>query len=97
MKHVLLIAATTLLCSCAAHAPRTVVYPSSGTVIVKAPKNKKCQIIKPEQPEPLKRPLPLEDPQKLIDLLTVKLDQWAGPGGYGDKIEKAIDICNRKR
>ncbi len=47
----------------------------------------KCNL--PRQPSPLARPLPLENPQKLIDRLTVKLDEWAGPNGYGDKVEKA--------
>lgn len=79
-----------LMCSCAASIPS----PSATEIVVVA--QKKCYIVKPAQPKDLSRPLPIENPKKLIDLLTNKLNEWAGPGGYGDKVERMTVKCPRR-
>lgn len=53
---------------------------------------KPCPVTAPERPAPLERPLP-ETPAQLIDVLTAKLAEWSGPGGYGDKASAAIATC----
>lgn len=51
-----------------------------------------CPVTRPERPAPLAKPLPTA-PRALIDLLTAKLLEWAGPGGYGEKADAAIETC----
>lgn len=53
-----------------------------------------CPVEQPRRPAPLERPLP-DNAAGLIDLLTAKLTEWAGDGGYGDQAEAAIDTCTR--
>lgn len=59
---------------------------------VKVEVQKPCPVTKPVIPAKLTRPLP-SDPARLIDLLTAKLLQWAGPGGYGERADAALDTC----
>lgn len=54
--------------------------------------SKPCPVTKPDKPAPLARPLPNTAAQ-LIDVLTAKLTEWAGDGGYGDKADAAIGVC----
>lgn len=51
-----------------------------------------CPVTKPAPPSPLVRPLP-SDPARLVDLLVAKLIEWAGPGGYGERADAALDTC----
>lgn len=51
-----------------------------------------CPVTKPVIPDKLERPLPT-DPARLIDLLVAKLTEWAGPGGYGERADAAIETC----
>lgn len=53
-----------------------------------------CPVTKPVTPEKLKRPLP-KDPARLLDLVTAKLLEWAGPGGYGERANAAIETCTK--
>jgi len=53
---------------------------------------KPCPAERPARPGPLARPLP-SDAGRLVDLLTAKLEEWAGSGGYGDKADAAISRC----
>lgn len=51
-----------------------------------------CPATRPERPAPLARPLPT-DANALAAVLLSKLIEWAGPGGYGDRADTALDIC----
>jgi hypothetical protein len=53
---------------------------------------KPCPVTKPVRPAPLARPLPA-DPGALVSLLTSKLLEWAGPGGYGESADSKLDTC----
>lgn len=53
-----------------------------------------CPVAKPARPAPLARPLP-NDPGRLVDLLTAKLTEWAGAGGYGERADAALESCLR--
>lgn len=53
-----------------------------------------CPVAVPERPGTLERPLP-EDAGRLVDLLTAKLKEWAGPGGYGDQADAALRTCTK--
>lgn len=53
---------------------------------------KPCPVQKPDRPAPLARPLP-GDSTQLAALLALKLADWAGPGGYGDRAEMALNRC----
>ncbi len=53
-----------------------------------------CPVTKPVTPAPLARPLPA-DPARLLDLVVAKLTEWAGPGGYGERADAAIETCTR--
>lgn len=95
MRLLLFLAVPILLSSCAASAPSPTLKapPKKATVItvveqqdpVITVKGRRCKFVKPAQPKPLTRPLPLENPQKLIDVLTNKLLEW---DGYGDKVDR---------
>lgn len=54
-----------------------------------------CPAKRPDRPSALARPLP-DTPAQLIDLLTAKLTEWAGAGGYGDKADAAIALCTKE-
>lgn len=99
MRYLLIAVAAILVGSCASHTPQTKNTTQTRVVTVvktvKAPKAKKCIVAKPVRPKSLPDTLPFESPKTLIDILTNKLNEWAGPGGYGDKVEKAINVCNR--
>lgn len=53
-----------------------------------------CPVTKPVTPGKLDRPLPA-DPARLVDLLVAKLLEWAGPGGYGERADSAIETCTK--
>lgn len=53
-----------------------------------------CPVERPRRPDRLARPLP-DNPAQLIDLLAAKLLEWAGPGGYGDRADAAIETCTK--
>lgn len=53
-----------------------------------------CPVVKPPLPEKLARPLP-SNPARLVDLLTAKLIEWAGPGGYGERADAALTTCTK--
>ena len=53
---------------------------------------KPCPVKRPALPKPLARPFPT-DPARLVDLLTAKLTEWAGAGGYGERADGAILRC----
>lgn len=94
MRLLLFLAVPVLLTSCAANAPSPLLKapPKKATVItvveqqdpVITVKGRRCKFVKPAQPKPLARPLPVENPQKLIDVLTDKLIEW---DVYGDKVD----------
>lgn len=53
-----------------------------------------CPATKPTKPKSLVRPLP-KDAGRLVDLLVAKLTEWAGPGGYGERADSALDTCTK--
>lgn len=53
-----------------------------------------CPAERPKVPAKLQRPLPT-DPARLVDLLVAKLTEWAGPGGYGERANAALDLCTK--
>lgn len=53
-----------------------------------------CPVTKPARPAPLAKPLPTA-PRALIDILTAKLKEVLGGGGYVDQADAALDICTR--
>lgn len=85
-----LVMAALILAGCGDH-PQ-----SAGTKVVYQTVYKEtqrpCPVTKPERPAPLARPLPA-DPGALVDVLTAKLEEWAGKGKYGDRADAAIDTC----
>lgn len=54
-----------------------------------------CPVAIPQRPAPLARPLP-DSPARLVDLLTAKLKEWAGEGGYGDRADAALHTCTEE-
>lgn len=89
--HILLFAAALLVPACARTPPPA---PATKVVfqdVIKEVK-KPCPVEQPKQPDKLARPLPAS-PAQLIDLLTAKLTEWAGDGGYGDQASAAIATC----
>lgn len=53
-----------------------------------------CPVTKPPRPAPIAKPLPTA-PRALIDVLTAKLKEVLGAGGYVDQAAAALDICTR--
>lgn len=53
-----------------------------------------CPAKKPTAPAPLEKPLPT-DLGALVDVLTAKLAEWAGRGGYGERAEAALEVCTK--
>ncbi len=51
-----------------------------------------CPVTEPKRPDPLPKPLP-SDLGALVDVLTGKLLEYAGPGKYADQAQSALDIC----
>ena len=62
------------------------------TVVVVKEVQRPCPVTKPERPAPLAQPLP-GDAVQLAALLGAKLAEWAGPGGYGERADAAIERC----
>lgn len=76
------------------------VRPAPGTKVVYQDvvreTQRPCPGPKPIRPGALPRPLP-ESPARLIDLLTAQLAKWAGPGGYGDQADAALERCMKEQ
>lgn len=53
---------------------------------------KPCPVTIPAKPAPLAKPLPTKS-DALIAVLTGKLLQYAGAGGYAEKADEAIRLC----
>lgn len=51
-----------------------------------------CPVKKPERPAKLARPLPTDSIGALA-LVTAKLLELTGPGGYVDRADAALDTC----
>lgn len=51
-----------------------------------------CPVTKPSRPAPLAKPYP-SDAVQLAAALTAKLLEYAGPGGYAERADAAIDRC----
>lgn len=95
MRYLLAGVIAILVGSCASHPPQATsktIITAPTTVIVRAPKQKKCKVVKPPRPKPLPDTLPFDSPKQLIDLLTVKLTEWSQ---YGDKVEQSLNGCRR--
>ena len=86
----LIIAVGLLLVACSTPQPGIEIR----TVEVLKEVQRPCPVVKPKQPGKLARPLPA-DPARLIDLLLAKLTEWAGPGGYGERADTAIETCTK--
>ena len=54
-----------------------------------------CPVAIPERPAPLVRPLP-EDSTQLSALLGLKLAEYAGPGGFADRVLAALVLCTKE-
>jgi hypothetical protein len=71
---------------------------SAGTKVVYQTVEKEvqrpCPVTVPTKPAPLAKPLP-SDPARLVDLLTAKLIEWAGTGGYGERADDALKVCTK--
>lgn len=84
-----LLFAALLLAGCARTPPPAVeVRTVRQTVEVQRP----CPVTIPKRPAPLARPLP-GDAVALAATLGEKLSEWAGPGGYGDRAQRALERC----
>jgi hypothetical protein len=88
----LLASALAVLASCAQHPE------SAGTKVIYQTVDKEvqrpCPVTKPVRPAPLAKPLP-SDVARLVDLLTAKLIEYAGNGGYADRADAALTICTK--
>lgn len=90
LRAIPVISAALLLISCATAAPPGI---RAETVEVVREVQRPCPVTKPVRPKPIGA-LPT-DLQALAAVLGGKLLEWAGPGGYGDRAEAAIDTCTR--
>lgn len=86
-----ILAATMLLTSCA-HAP--VLVPATRVVYkdVVVQVQRPCPAKVPKRPDPLAKPLPT-DLGPLLDVVSAKLEEWAGKGAYGEKADAALKTC----
>lgn len=86
-----IVAPAILLSACAttnAPPPAVQIRTVTKTVEVQRP----CSVTKPVRPAPLTKPIPT-DAIALAAALALKLAEWSGPGGYGDRAASAIDTC----
>lgn len=51
-----------------------------------------CPVTKPVKPAPIAKPYP-SDAVQLAALLALKLAEYAGPGGYAERADAAIERC----
>lgn len=79
------------LASCAGPTPPVRVEIQERVVEVPRP----CPAERPARPAPLARPLPV-DPVDLTLVLTAKLLEYAGAGGYADRADTSLAICTRE-
>lgn len=78
------------LAACGATTPHPAVEVRTVTVVKEV--QKPCPVQKPDRPAPLARPLPVDSTQ-LAALLSLKLLEYAGPGGYAEKADLALKRC----
>lgn len=55
---------------------------------------KPCPVTKPVRPAPLAKPMPT-DLARFAATVLAKLTEYAGPGGYADRADAAIDQCKK--
>jgi len=79
-----------MLAACGTDQSRPAVEIRTVTKTIEA--QKPCPVTKPARPASLPRPLPT-DATKLVIALTLKLAEWAGPGGYGERADSALTTC----
>lgn len=53
-----------------------------------------CPVTKPTRPAPLPKPMPT-DLARFAATVLAKLAEYAGPGGYADRADAAIDTCQK--
>ena len=87
---IMIIVTCVTLTSCATPEPGGRVEFREVLKPVRAP----CPVTKPTPPAPLAKPLPTS-PARLVDLLTAKLLELMGPGGYVERSSAALDICTK--
>ena len=84
-----LISASLTLAACS-HAPAPVdVRIQERTVEVMRP----CPVEVPTRPAPIDGATLPEDARDALRIVTAKLLEWAGQGGYGDRAEAALAVC----
>lgn len=94
MNRLIIFAPLLVLAACAGRATSPAPGIQVITKEVKVEVQRPCPAKKPVKPEMLERPLP-STAGRLVDLLTAKLAEWAGPGGYGEKADAALSICTK--
>lgn len=89
MKRILILAALLAGCTHPDAAPPAIeVRTQTVTVEVQKP----CPVTMPDRPGKLAQPLPI-DAVQLAAVLALKLAEYAGPGGYADRADAAIETC----
>lgn len=84
-RHFILWGPFALICACSQPAVRV------RTVEVVKEVQRPCAVTKPVRPAPI-GPLPA-DAVQLAAVLGAKLIEFAGPGGYAERAERALTIC----
>lgn len=93
MRQYIAIVAALALPACATTSgppPAVEIRTQVKTVEVQRP----CSVTKPVRPAPMTKPIPT-DAIALAAALALKLTEWSGPGGYGDRAIAAIDSCTK--
>lgn len=93
IRDFLIVAPIALLSACAT----TNVPPPAvqiRTQVVTKEVQRPCSVTKPVRPAPLTKPIPT-DAIALAAALALKLAEWSGPGGYGDRADAAITTCTK--
>lgn len=88
---ILEIVALVALSGCAGSPPPAV---EVRTVTVTKEIQRPCAVTIPARPAKLSRPLP-SDPVALAAALTLKLMEYAAPGGFADKATAALTTCTK--
>lgn len=84
------LALAALALSACAHAPAPVdVRIQERTVEVLMP----CPVEAPARPAPIDGATLPADARDALRIMTAKLLEWAGHGGYGDRAEAALAVC----
>lgn len=90
-KILLPVAVALLMAACGGERPAAISDQVHIQTVVKEVQ-RPCPVTRPARPAPLARPLP-DSPRVLIDVLASKLEEWAGPGKYGDQADAALATC----